>query len=102
MWIKDNKMSFPISLMCSILNVDRSSYYYWASSNNDESSNKKDNKLNQLIYEIFINSRKNYGTRRIKAKLLSLYGLIVSRRLISMYMKQLSLSVKTKNKYHQF
>ena len=41
----------------------------------------------------------HYGTRRIKDKLLELYGLFVSRRKISNIMKNLSLKVKMKRRY---
>jgi transposase InsO family protein len=60
---------------------------------------KVDNQLNELIQAIFIQSRNKYGTRRIKDKLLELYGLIVSRKYISNIMKDLNFKVKMKRRY---
>ncbi|RLF02996.1 MAG: IS3 family transposase [Thermoprotei archaeon] len=48
---------------------------------------------------IFVQGRQNYGTRRIKDKLLQRYGLIVSRRLIGSIMRDLGLVAKTKKRY---
>jgi len=60
---------------------------------------KVDKKLNELIKIIFVQSRNNYGARRIRDKLKEIYGLITSRRLISNIMKDLSLKVKMKQRY---
>jgi transposase InsO family protein len=43
--------------------------------------------------------RENYGTRRIKDKLIQRYGFIVSRRRIGHIMKNLGLVAKTKKRY---
>ncbi len=60
--------------MCKILKVDISSYYHWI--NNGCIVKTVDDKLNELIEIIFIQSRCKYGTRRLKDKLERLYGLI--------------------------
>ena len=60
---------------------------------------KVDEKLNELIEIIFVQGRQNYGTRRIKDKLIQRYGLIVSRRLIGAIMRDLGLVAKTKKRY---
>ena len=83
--------------MCKVLKVDRSSYYHWLRSGSIV--NKVDEKLNELIEVIFMQSRQTYGTRRIKAKLLQRYGFIVSRRRIKNIMKELHLSVKMKRRF---
>ena len=83
--------------MCKVLKVDRSSYYHWV--RNGSIVNKADEKLNELIEVIFMQSRQTYGTRRIKAKLLQRYGFIVSRRRIKNIMKELGLSVKMKRRF---
>jgi len=83
--------------MCRILKVDKSSYYYWIKSGSVVK--KVDEKLNELIEIIFIQGRQNYGTRRIKDKLLQRYGLIISRRLIGSIMRDLGLIAKTKKRY---
>lgn len=83
--------------MCKVLKVNRSAYYHWAKAGCIV--NKVDEKLNQLIQDIFIEYREVYGTRRIKAVLLQEYGVIVSRRKIGKIMHALNLRVKMKRKF---
>ena len=83
--------------MCKVLKVDKSSYYHWIQ--RGCLVKKVDKKLNELIEIVFVQGRQNYGTRRIKDKLLQRYGLIVSRRLIGTVMKDLGLVAKTKRRY---
>jgi len=83
--------------MCKILKVNRASYYHWI--NSGRVVKKVDTKLNELIEFIFSEGRSNYGTRRIKDKLLLYYGLFVSRKRISNIMKDLHLKVKMKRRY---
>ncbi|WP_188110032.1 IS3 family transposase [Sulfurimonas hydrogeniphila] len=58
-----------------------------------------DKKLNELIEIIFMQGRENYGTRRIKDKLVQRYGFVVSRRRIGRIMRELGLVAKTKKRY---
>jgi len=83
--------------MSKVLKVDRSSYYHWIQAGCV--IKKEDTQLNNLIEAIFIQGRKNYGTRRIQDKLKELYGLILSRKRISDIMKDLNLKVKMKRRY---
>jgi len=83
--------------MCRVLNVDKSSYYHWIKAGCI--IKKVDEKLNELIEIIFVQGRQNYGTRRIKKRLVQRYGLIVSRRRIGAIMRDLGLKVKTKKRY---
>ncbi len=83
--------------MCKVTNVNRSSYYHWIKAGCI--IKKVDRKLNELIKSIFIFGRHNYGTRPIQDKLLELYGLKVSRKRISIIMKDLNLKVKMKRRY---
>jgi len=83
--------------MCKILQVDRSSYYHWIK--NGCIVDKVDEKLNELIELIFLQSRQTYGTRRIKDALIQRYGVIVSRRTIKNILEYLGLSVKMKRRF---
>ena len=83
--------------MCKVFKVDKSSYYHWIKAGCI--IKKEDEQLNTLIEAIFIQGRKNYGTRRIQGKLKELYGLLVSRKRISEIMKSLNLKVKMKRRY---
>ena len=83
--------------MCKVFRVDRSSYYHWIKAGCIVK--KEDTQLNKLIEAIFIQGRRNYGTRRIQDKLKELYGLILSRKRIAAIMKDLNLKVKMKKRY---
>jgi len=83
--------------MSKILKVDRSSYYHWVKAGCV--IKKEDTQINKLIEAMFIQGRRNYGTRRIQDKLKELYGLILSRKRISGIMKDLNLKVKMKRRY---
>jgi hypothetical protein len=61
--------------MCRVLKISRSTYYYEAKQKQDESE------LVLLIKTIFIESRNNYGTRKIKRELAK-KDLVISRRRI--------------------
>lgn len=78
--IKANAHKYPVSAMCRVLQVNRSTYYYEAKQLSDESE------LVSEIKEIFCASRNNYGTRKIK-KELEQTGKQVSRRRIGRIMK---------------
>ena len=54
---------------------------------------------NTLVKEVFFQSRKTYGTRRLKEALIQKYGLIVSRTKISNIMKFLNLKTKMKRRF---
>ena len=83
--------------MSKVFKVDRSSYYHWVKAGCV--IKKEDKQLNNLIEAIFIQGRRNYGTRRIQDKLKELYGLLLSRKRISGIMKDLNLKVKMKRRY---
>ena len=95
--MKEYEQEFNITVMCDVLNVNRSAYYHWIT--NGCIVNKVDEQLNQLIQDIFYQYREVYGTRRIKAVLIQEYGVIVSARKISRCMKELGISVKMKRKF---
>jgi len=83
--------------MCKILKVNRSAYYHWI--DNGCIVNKVDERLNQLIKDIFYQYREVYGTRRIKKVLVQEYGVIISTRKIAKSMKEVGLIVKMKRKF---
>jgi len=62
--------------MCKFLKVPRSLVYYQPKKVN------KNNELDNLIIKIFNDSKKNYGSRKIKIELNKKHGLQISRRRI--------------------
>jgi len=95
--MKEFEQKFTITQMCKVLKINRSAYYHWV--NNGCIINKVDERLNQLIKDIFYQYREVYGTRRIKKVLINEYGVIVSTRKIAKSMKVLGLIVKMKRKF---
>ncbi len=61
--IRANAYRYPVSAMCRVLQVNRSTYYYEARQKRDESALVSD------ITDIFKASRNNYGARKIKKEL---------------------------------
>lgn len=84
-------------MMCDVLCVSRSSYYDWCKAQPSMRA-KENQKLSELIKEIFIQNHCNYGTRRIRKELVK-QGFQVSRRRIGKLMKQNNLFCKTKRKF---
>ncbi len=83
--------------MCRVLQIPRSTYYYESKKHITE----EEMVLEQAIIASFKNSRKNYGTRKIKAELKN-QGIIVSRRKIGRLMAKYGLvSNYTKAQYRK-
>jgi transposase InsO family protein len=83
--------------LCDFTKVSRSGYYEWLNrpiSNRD----KENERLTEMVQDIFTKNRNVYGTRRI-AKKLEQNDVFVSRRRISNLMKSANLSCKTKCKF---
>lgn len=67
--------------MCSVLNIPRSTFYY------ESKAQRKADPIIEEVIRIFQESRRNYGTRKIKKELHKL-GIIASRRRIGRIMKE--------------
>jgi transposase InsO family protein len=95
--IKENSNKYSIKDMCELLNISRSLVYY------QRKQKEKDFTLDNLIIKIFYDSRKNYGSRKIK-KELSKQDYKVSLRKIRQIMSKYGLvsqySVKRYRKNH--
>ncbi len=79
--------------MCQALGISRQSYYYEPRSQKDEAA------LEEQVVNSFSQSRKNYGSRKLKHELIN-FGLMISRRKIRKIMKKHGLhSTYTKLKY---
>ena len=82
------KSKYNISILCKIGKVSRSGYYKWLNSN---IKNDKDLDLKYKILEIYSDSKKVYGYRRIKIVLFRAYGLAVIHQKIIRRMKSLNI-----------
>ena len=79
--------------MCELFEISRSSYYAWSNRDLD-----KDFKLKEEIKNIFIESRKTYGSRRIHAELIS-RGIEIGHNKVSRLKRDLDLYPKMRRKY---
>ncbi|KIL34451.1 transposase [Gordoniibacillus kamchatkensis] len=85
--------------MCSVFKVSRSGYYEWVKNKDKETQRKtKRKELEQRIRRIFIDSRRLYGSRKIK-EALEQQGVNVSGKTVARIMKELGLKSRTIKKY---
>ena len=83
--------------MCKVLKVSRSCYYRWYSG--DVSKREFENqRLTEVIKQVFIKSRKTYGSPRIAAQLKRL-GYTASRPRVAKLMRKIGLRSKVRKKY---
>lgn len=82
-FIKEQAAHFPISQLCSTLQVSRSSYYDWAA----DRSHQPETELATRIEEVFWRHSRRYGSRRVKAELRA-EGLTVGRDRVRRVMRE--------------
>jgi len=90
-------MVWRVETICRVIGVSRSGYYRWAKECREE-NRKGDTQIAVKIAEVFHQSKKTYGTRRIKHELAKV-GINIKERRISRLMKEMGLKVKTKKKF---
>jgi putative transposase len=96
-WITDQTKDYPVTVLCRFMDVSRSCYYDWI--NSPKTDREKENEiLTEQLTKLFEDSRKTYGTRRLKRKLAK-KGTHISRRIISRLMKKAGLFCKTKRRF---
>ena len=84
--IDAEKASFPVTVLCKVLNVSRSGYYDWR--DRPPSVRARENAaLTSKIREIYERSRETYGSPRIHAELRSL-GVHCSRKRVARLMRE--------------
>ena len=94
--ITSNAKRYPISAQCKLLGVPRATYYALKDKINNP---KPEDPMTKDVIRVFKESRKLYGTRKIKAALKS-QGKTISRRRIAKIMKKHQLkSTYRKAKY---
>ena len=90
---KEHKNLVSIKRACELCEVSRSGYYKWLK----RPVKAKVDVLVQKVKRIFKESRKTYGTRRIKKKLAA-KGIVVSRQRIRRIMAEQGLVAKARRK----
>lgn len=91
------KEEYPLSLLCAVLEVQRSSYYTWASGRHDRRA-RRDRELHACIAQAFADSRETYGyprmTRELRAR-----GEAVGKTRVARLMQQAGLQGRTPRRY---
>jgi len=95
--MKQHQSEFNVRLMCQLLKVSRSGYYEWLKKPLSLKLIERQ-RLMEKIKMLFIQSRKTYGTRRLK-KALAKEGIQMSRKRIKKLLAEQGLFVKTRKKF---
>ena len=96
-FIHVEKATFPVSVMCDVLEVSRSGYYAWVHRPR-ASRDIDDEQLAVAITAIHQRSRGTYGSPRVHAELRA-DGHLVSRKRVERLMRELGLQARTKRRY---
>ena len=96
-WITEHSRDYSIVALSRFMDVSRSCYYDWL--NSPKTDREKENEvLTEQLKKLFEDSRKTYGTRRLKRKLAD-KGIHISRRRIGRLMRKTGLFCKTKRRF---
>ncbi|WHI45265.1 IS3 family transposase [Microbulbifer sp. VAAF005] len=96
-FIKKQQGSFPVRVLCRVMQVNKSSYYEWCR----RSDSPIDGQIWQLCHRLkalFAESRESLGSRRLM-KLLRKEGFEIGRYRVRKLMKKLGLVVKQKKRF---
>ncbi len=90
-FISAERASFPVSLLCSVLEVSKSGFYAWTTRSPSDRT-LSDAWLSERIREIHGGARGVYGARRIHAELRHRHGVRVGRKRVERLMREAGLS----------
>lgn len=96
-FIHEHRFEFRVEKMCKVLKVSRSGYYAWLKRPQSERKKRKE-RLAKRIKQIFLESRRLYGSPKITEELRS-EGEKISRKTVARIMKELGLRSRTVKKY---
>ena len=97
-FIEANRASLSVATMCSLLDVSRSGYYGWR----DRPPSKRamdDEVLTEKIADVYEDSRRTYGYRRVTAELIDEQGEQVGRHRVARLMRKAQLQGVTRRKF---
>ncbi|WP_258881243.1 IS3 family transposase [Paenibacillus sp. sptzw28] len=98
-FIHDHRFKLRVAKMCAQFDVSRSGYYAWQKNKDKQTKRStRRKKLEQCIRQVFLNSRRLYGSRKIKESL-EQQGVHVSGKTVARIMKELGLKSRTVKKY---
>jgi len=98
-FISEEKVAFPIAVMCRLLVVSPSGYY--ASQGRPSSAHdRRDKELTERVAAVHLGSRRRYGSPRVHAELQAT-GQRVSRKRVARLMRENDLAARTRRRFRK-
>lgn len=97
-FIAQHKKTWPVSLMCRLLGVNRSGFYHYQRHTANKPEDPEQQEMVYWVRKIAEATDDSYGSRRMK-KALNLLGFPISRDKARSLMKEAQVAVKHKKKY---
>ena len=96
-FIHAHRKRFGVARLCKNLNVSQSGYYRWIKDPLGIRG-RRDQELKPLIWRIFMDSKRIYGSPRVRAQLRR-DGYLISRKRVARLMREMGLRSIIKRKY---
>lgn len=96
-FIDVEKASYPMRILCRVLQVSRSGYYAWRA-RKPSARNLEDERLRPKIVEAFKIGRGTYGSPRVRAELVD-QGFEIGRKRVARLMRELGLQGVSPRKF---
>ncbi len=97
-FITQHKNTWPISLQCQVLGVNRSGYYHYRAKMLNRPDDSEHQEMIDWVKDIAESSRYSYGSRRMK-KALNALGYPVSRNKARKLMKEANVKARQRKKF---
>lgn len=68
-FIQEQQKAYPVTVLCSVMQVGRSAYYAWAKRPGATAKDRERQPMEQRAAQIFEESRRTYGSRRLSREL---------------------------------
>ena len=96
-FIQEHRLDWPVSVMCSVLNVSPSGFYAWRTRPPNQWGQRR-GQLLQKILTVFENSRGTYGSPRIHAELMAC-GIPCCQKTVAKIMRREGLQAAIRRKF---
>ncbi|WP_422468322.1 IS3 family transposase, partial [Endozoicomonas sp. ALC013] len=97
--MQQEKVAYPVQVLCKIMQVGRSGFYRWQKQQTQQENSRAEQfRLEADAQQIFVDSDRSYGSRRM-AKALRSKGYSIGRHQATTLMKRLGLVVKYAKKF---
>jgi putative transposase len=97
-FVKANHDTFPVGVMCRLLQVSPSGFYDWCDRPMSRHA-RQDVEMSALIHTIYERSHHTYGARRVHAELREAYSVRVGRKRVARLMRRAGLKGVQKRRF---